>query len=127
MRATGRFGRRRGGFTLIELLIVIAIVGLLAAIAIPQLTRSKSRSIEASMRSDLRNLAAVQEAFYVTNQAYAPDGVLTTADYRPSLGVTVTIDSASSTGWGAHADHPGTSRTCYIAYGGASNAVVTCN
>ena len=118
---------QRAGFTLIELLMVIAIIGLLVAIAIPQLASSKSRSIEASMRSDLRNLAAVQEAYYGTHQTYAAEGALSTVEFRPSANVTVEIDSATGTGWGAHADHPAITRTCYIAYGGSSNAVATCN
>jgi prepilin-type N-terminal cleavage/methylation domain-containing protein len=115
------------GFTLIELLIVVSIIGLLAALAIPRVTSLKSRAFDAMLRSDLRTLAAVQETYYEENLVYAPDGALTTAQFRPSENVTVTIDSATVTGWGAHADHAGTTLTCYIAYAGASNASVTCN
>ena len=115
------------GFTLIELLIVVSIIGLLAAIAIPRVTSLKARAIDSMLRSDLRTLAAVQETHYEENLGYAADGVLTTAQFRSSENVTVTIDSATVTGWGAHADHAGTTTTCYIAYAGASNAAVTCN
>ena len=116
-----------GGFTLIELLIVISIIGLLAALAIPRITSLKANAIDGTLRSDLRTLAAVQETYYEENLVYASDGVLTTQQFRASENVTVVIDSATVTGWGAHADHPGTDKTCFIAYAGASNAAVTCN
>ena len=115
------------GFTLIELLIVISIIGLLAALAIPQLTGMKSRAFDAMLRSDLRTLAAVQETYYEENLSYAGTGALTVQQFRPSENVVVTIDSATATGWGAHADHAGTSRTCYVAYSATSNADVACN
>ena len=115
------------GFTLIELLIVVSIIGLLAALAIPRVTGLKSNAIDGMLRSDLRTLAAVQETYYEENLIYAADGALTVQQFRPSENVTVVIDSATVTGWGAHADHPGTQKTCFIAYAGNSNAAVTCN
>ena len=54
--------QNRKGFTLIELLIVVVIIGILAAIAIPKFASTKEKAYLASMKSDLRNLATAQEA-----------------------------------------------------------------
>jgi prepilin-type N-terminal cleavage/methylation domain-containing protein len=59
------------GFTLIELMIVIAIIGILAAIAIPQFEFYRKRSYNAVAESDLRNACTAQEAYYVDNLTYA--------------------------------------------------------
>ncbi len=58
------------GFTLIELMIVIAIIGILAAIAIPQFSAYRRRSYNAAAQSDLRNAATAQEAYYVDEETY---------------------------------------------------------
>lgn len=58
------------GFTLIELLIVVAIIGILAAIAIPQFAAYRQRAYNSAAQSDLRNFKTAMEAYYVDNQAY---------------------------------------------------------
>ena len=58
------------GFTLIELLIVVAIIGILAAIAIPQFNSYRMRAFNASASSDLRNLKSNLEAIYIDLQSY---------------------------------------------------------
>ena len=58
------------GFTLIELMIVIAIIGILAAIAIPQFSAYRKRSYNSSANADLRNAATAQEAYYVDEETY---------------------------------------------------------
>jgi type IV pilus assembly protein PilA len=68
--------RSSKGFTLIELLIVVAIIGILAAIAIPQFQAYREKAFNSSSQSDLRNLKTGQEAFMADSQQY-PD-VLTT-------------------------------------------------
>ena len=60
----------RKGFTLIELLIVVVIIGILAAIAIPKFASTKEKAYLASMKSDLRNLATAQEGYFADNQVY---------------------------------------------------------
>ena len=68
----------REGFTLIELMIVIAIIGILAAIAIPQFFVYRTRSYNSAARSDLRNAETSQEAYFVDNSTYCnTEGVLT--------------------------------------------------
>ena len=114
--------RNRQGFTLIELLIVVVIIGILAAIAIPKFGNTKEKAVVAAMRSDLRNLAGAQETYWNSNQTYygaaIPD--LPNFSYQPSQGVTVTIVSATPAGWSANAAAPGlTAQTCAIFYGTA--------
>src|SRR2546422_1396046 len=60
----------RNGFTLIELLIVVVIIGLLATIAIPKFSNTKEKAYVASMKSDLRNLATAEEAFFYDSTKY---------------------------------------------------------
>jgi prepilin-type N-terminal cleavage/methylation domain-containing protein len=62
--------RKNEGFTLIELMIVIAIIGILAAIAIPQFSAYRTRSYNSAAEADLRNAATAQEAYYVDKQTY---------------------------------------------------------
>jgi len=57
----------RKGFTLIELLIVVVIIGILAAIAIPKFASTKEKAYLASMKSDLRNGATAQEGYFADN------------------------------------------------------------
>lgn len=64
--------RNRKGFTLIELLIVVAIIGILAAVAIPQFSSYRAKGYNASATSDLKNFKTSMEAFFADNQQY-PD------------------------------------------------------
>jgi type IV pilus assembly protein PilA len=125
----------RKGFTLIELLIVVVIIGILAAIAIPKFASTKEKAYLASMKSDLRNLATAEEGYFADNQIYLSGvasnlaGVATQLDattkFVPSAGVTVTVTATAGTGWSAVAGHSATTKTCAIFIGVAAVAPAT--
>ena len=62
--------RNQKGFTLIELMIVIAIIGILAAIAIPQFASYRAKSFNSASVSDVRNVRTDLEAYYAEFEAY---------------------------------------------------------
>jgi type IV pilus assembly protein PilA len=62
--------RSRKGFTLIELLIVVAIIGILAAIAIPQFALYRTSTLNATAVSDLKNIKIHVESYFVDNHKY---------------------------------------------------------
>jgi type IV pilus assembly protein PilA len=95
---------RRTGFTLIELLIVVVIIGILAAIAIPKFAATKGKANAAALRTDLRNLASAQESYFYQFAVYSTD--TTALKHRGSAGVVLTITGATSGGWSATATHP---------------------
>jgi|WetSurSiteA1Bulk_404760.scaffolds.fasta_scaffold57512_1 type IV pilus assembly protein PilA len=99
--------RNEKGFTLIELMIVIAIIGILAAIAIPQFNAYRARSYNASAVSDLRNIETACEAYYVDYNNYPPTGsdpvagaanLTQSYGYSPSKGVTGAIITRNADG-----------------------------
>ena len=111
----------RKGFTLIELLIVVVIIGILAAIAIPKFANTKEKAYIASMKSDLRNLVTAQEAYFSdNNSSYASSTGAMGTNYKPSTGVTVTMGAVTATGWTASATHGSTTKTCGLTLGGGS-------
>ena len=101
--AVGRH-RPRSGFTLIELLIVVVIIGILAAIAIPKFSNTKGKANAAALKSDLRNLSSAEEAYFFENSVYTSNVSALTMQTSP--GVVLTIVDASSSGWSARATHP---------------------
>ena len=94
----------RKGFTLIELLIVVVIIGILAAIAIPKFANTKDKAKISGMKTDLRNLVSAQEAHFSDYNTYATSATsaarsLTNVSVTPTAGNTIAIVDPSSGGW----------------------------
>jgi type IV pilus assembly protein PilA len=113
--------RSTKGFTLIELLIVVVIIGILAAIAIPKFANTKEKAYIASMKADLRNLVTAQEAYFADNVTYA--STTSNLQFNISAGNTVTVTAASGTGWSATSNNTATTKTCGIFVGSATPPV----
>jgi type IV pilus assembly protein PilA len=126
--------QNRKGFTLIELLIVVVIIGILAAIAIPKFANTKEKAVLASMKSDLRNLVTAQEAFFSDNQTYASTALpgaqsATNVSFNPSSANTLVLSTVSAAGWAAEASNAtlkGTITKCgiYVGSGTPPNGAV---
>ena len=124
------------GFTLIELLIVVVIIGILAAIAIPKFSATREKAYFSAMKSDLKNLQSQQEIYY-SNPAnnYTYGNTLNAVQFAPSQGVSVGIAASGQTGWSATAAHAALAadQTCAVFVGDAgavspaqTPGVVTC-
>ena len=129
--------KQRKGFTLIELLIVIVIIGILAAIAIPKFGKTREKAYFKAMQSDLRNLMSQQELYFsvpVNGYSYAVN-VGSRGDFVRSQGVSVGIVTANNTGWSATSAHLAlaSTQTCSVYVGAAASVapsttpgVITC-
>jgi type IV pilus assembly protein PilA len=121
-----RFNRENEkGFTLIELMIVIAVVGILAAIAIQQFTVYRTRSLNSAAIADLRNAATAQEAYFVATEQYcATVATLTGATYGLYLSdkVTLSVTAATTSGYTMTAYHSSGNLTYTLSGPGGSIA-----
>ena len=122
--------QRQKGFTLIELLIVVVIIGILAAIAIPKFASTKDKAYVAAMKSDLRNLATYEEQYAADNQGAYFSGTATSASpvqcFNPSQNVTITATAVAGPppSWTATASHSQSAKTCDS--GVTAPGVITC-
>jgi type IV pilus assembly protein PilA len=107
----------RKGFTLIELLIVVVIIGILAAIAIPKFANTKEKAYIASMKSDLRNLVTAEEAYFADSVKYTSNLGTAYATTSGVVGPTIQYPVASNDGWTAWVSHTTTTKTCAIYVG----------
>jgi type IV pilus assembly protein PilA len=104
------------GFTLIELLIVVVIIGILAAIAIPKFGETRERAYVSAMQADLNQIRTAQEMYYQDNSfQYATGIALLEANpygVRLTDGVGVNAFTAGTNTWSATLSHTATQRTC---------------
>ena len=125
--------RNRKGFTLIELLIVVVIIGILAAIAIPKFAATKDKAKLASVKTDVRNSETAEEAYFSDFATYGTYAQLQTAsNFIVSTGNTMTIGTNTS-GYTVTATNSSISTgisTCHVQVGaGATSGVdgaITC-
>ena len=128
-----------GGFTLLETLAVMVIIGLLAAITVPQIAKWREKAYITSMKTDARNIANAVEASYVDNERYPTSAEFTTlvaADVKLNPGNRALAFSTRLPGNGWRSDGVGSefgfwvyssktdSRTLYLSNGSPTIAVV---
>jgi prepilin-type N-terminal cleavage/methylation domain-containing protein len=115
---------KKKGFTLIELLIVVVIIGILAAIAIPKFANTKEKAYVASMKADLRNLATYEESYAADSSGVYFSGNGAAQGFSPSQNVTVTATAVAGppASWTAAASHTLTTKTC----SSSANGLITC-
>lgn len=115
----------RHGFTLIEMLIVVVVIGILTAIALPKFGQTREAAFYSTMRADLNNLRMAQEVYFQSgNFRYTSN--LTALDVNLSSGVTIPTLNTLNNGraWEAVANHSGVgvNGACVIGFGSLGSA-----
>ena len=95
--------RTRKGFTLIELLIVVVIIGILAAIAIPKFANTKQKAYVTAMKSDLRNLVTAEEAYFADSSQYT--GTVANLKFQSTNQVASPVIVSGTGNWYATVTH----------------------
>jgi len=123
----------RKGFTLIELLIVVVIIGILAAIAIPKFSTTKDKAKLASVKTDIRNYMTAEEAYFSDNNTYGDAAALAAAPYSFvfTAGNAVTASAGTAAQWSVDVQNASISagtKSCKVTVGGggATDGVITC-
>jgi prepilin-type N-terminal cleavage/methylation domain-containing protein len=114
--------KNRKGFTLIELLIVVVIIGILAAIAIPKFSSVKQKGYRTQAISDLTSLRTAEETFFTDSNRYGSLAELS-GKFSSTSGVGSPDITPSTSYWSATVTHPQIpGMTCAVAVG-TSNSV----
>ncbi len=106
------------GYTLVELLVVVAIIGILTAIAIPQFMSYREQSYCVRIKNDLASLARQQESYFIENETYLaatrnPDGSSNVPNQWWSPGVVIDSATGGVNGWTLVVSHPNCSKGPY--------------
>ena len=92
--------RNKKGFTLIELLIVVVIIGILAAIAIPKFASTKQKAYMAAMKSDLKNFVTAEESYFADYNTYSTSANVEAAGlFTPTTDVNLSSTDGTATGF----------------------------
>jgi len=95
-------GEKEQGFTLIELMVVIIIIGILAAIAIPVFLNQRKQAWTSSVKSDLANAAIAAESYAVSNNGsylLLTKGLLATNGFKETVGNTLVVGAITATSY----------------------------
>ncbi len=123
------FLNSRKGFTLIELLIVVVIIGILAAIAIPKFAATKDKAKLATVKTDLKNIQTAQEAYFSDFNKYS--SALASTIFAPTVGNVATVSgtAASFSATVSNASITSTPKSCTVTVGSGTtgDGVFTCS